>query len=114
MLFLLKVHVFLHPVTRQWWLKINPLILGYEELQTHRVYLTDFPTHGDKLHTIPLDGVGATFTLAKAQVHREGGNFPAYTFQHEVETEGFAKMAKALGFGVFGLPAYLIYHINNS
>ncbi|GAB5590557.1 hypothetical protein Unana1_05457 [Umbelopsis nana] len=90
------------------------LVEGYEELDTHRIYLTDFPTHGDKLHTIPLDGVGATFTLVKAQVHREGANFPAFTFQHEVETEGFAKMAKALGYGVFGLPAYLIYHINNS
>jgi hypothetical protein len=47
-------------------------------------------------------------------VHREGANFPAFTFQHEVETEGFAKMAKAIGYGVYGLPAYLIYHINNS
>ncbi|KAG2172179.1 hypothetical protein INT44_005550 [Umbelopsis vinacea] len=90
------------------------LVEGYEELDTRRIYLTDFPTHGDKLHTIPLDGVGATFTLVKAIVHRAGANFPAFTFQHEVETEGFAKMARAVGFSVFGLPAYLIYHINNS
>jgi 2-hydroxychromene-2-carboxylate isomerase len=52
--------------------------------------------------------------LVKANVHREGANFPAYAYQHQVETEGFAKMAKAMGFGVYGLPAYLIYHINNS
>lgn len=57
---------------------------------------------------------GATFTLVKAKVHREGANFPPFAFQHQVETEGFAKMAKAMGFGVYGLPSYLIYHIMNS
>lgn len=95
--------------------------------------MVDMPTHGDRLDKVPLDGVvniknyvviaiiklittlqGATFTLVKANVHREGANFPAYAYQHQVETEGFAKMAKAMGFGVYGLPAYLIYHINNS
>lgn len=71
------------------------------------------PTHLGKDHKVPLDGVGATFTLVKANVHREGANFPAYPFHHQVETEGFAKMAKAMGFSVFGLPSYLIYHIEN-
>lgn len=93
--------------------------------------MVDMPTHLGKLNKVPLDGVvsknngmmavnidmcikGATFTLVKAQVHREGANFPPYAFQHQVETEGFAKMAKAMGFGVYGLPGYLIYHIMNS
>ncbi|RUS19073.1 hypothetical protein BC937DRAFT_88014 [Endogone sp. FLAS-F59071] len=76
--------------------------------------MVDMPTHLGKFKKVPLDGVGATFTLVKAQVHREGANFPAYPFQHQVETEGFAKMAKAMGFGVYGLPGYIIYHIINS
>lgn len=96
--------------------------------------MVDMPTHLGKLDKVPLDGVvcfirvrfkmpysfidsfrqGATFTLVKAHVHREGANFPAFPFQHQVETEGFAKMAKAMGFGVYGLPSYLIYHIMNA
>jgi hypothetical protein len=65
--------------------------------------MVDMPTHNPPLTKVPLDGVGATFTLVKAQVHREGANFPSYPFQHQVETEGFAKMAKAMGFSVYGL-----------
>jgi hypothetical protein len=76
--------------------------------------MVDMPTHWPKLHKVELDGVGATFTMVKAEVHREGANFPAYPFQHEVETEGFAKMAKAMGFGVYGLPSYIIKHIYNN
>ncbi|CAO3617406.1 unnamed protein product [Cunninghamella blakesleeana] len=90
------------------------LLEGYNEFVTNRYLMVDMPTHLGQLNKIPLDGVGATFTLVKADVHREGANFPAFTFQHQVETEGFAKMAKAMGFGVYGLPGYLIYHAMNS
>ncbi|KAG0167141.1 hypothetical protein DFQ28_007266 [Apophysomyces sp. BC1034] len=90
------------------------LLEGYYEFLTNRYLMVDMPTHLGQLNKVPLDGVGATFTLVKAQVHREGANFPPYAFQHQVETEGFAKMAKAMGFGVYGLPGYLIYHIMNS
>ncbi|SAL96404.1 hypothetical protein [Absidia glauca] len=89
------------------------LLEGYYEFPTHRYLMVDMPTHLGKDHKVPLDGVGATFTLVKANVHREGANFPAYPFHHQVETEGFAKMAKAMGFSVVGLPSYLIYHIEN-
>jgi mannan polymerase complexes MNN9 subunit len=65
----------------------------------------------DLMHTIPLDGVGGTCTLVKAQVHRDGAIFPPFPFQHQVETEGLAKMVKALGYEVWGLPNYLIFHI---
>ncbi|KAI8093042.1 Anp1-domain-containing protein [Halteromyces radiatus] len=75
------------------------LLEGYYEFLTGRYLMVDMPTHLGKLDKVPLDGVGATFTLVKAQVHREGANFPPYAFQHQVETEGFAKMAKAMGFG---------------
>ncbi|KAF7721292.1 hypothetical protein EC973_004968 [Apophysomyces ossiformis] len=90
------------------------LLEGYYEFLTGRKLMVDMPTHLGALNKVPLDGVGATFTLVKAHVHREGANFPPYTFQHQVETEGFAKMAKAMGFDVYGLPGYLIYHIKNS
>ncbi|KAJ1736581.1 hypothetical protein LPJ72_001274 [Coemansia sp. Benny D160-2] len=84
------------------------LVEGYKSLKTHRKYLDGF----SKNETIvPLDGVGGTFTLVKAHVHRSGVGFPAWLFQHQVETEGFAKLAKAHGFGVFGLPFYYIRHV---
>ncbi|KAI9317426.1 Anp1-domain-containing protein [Dichotomocladium elegans] len=89
------------------------LLEGYYEFLTNRNLMVDMPTHLGKLNKVPLDGVGATFTLVKSIVHREGANFPPYAFQHQVETEGFAKMAKAMGFGVYGLPGYLIYHVMN-
>ncbi|KAI9250530.1 hypothetical protein BDA99DRAFT_445095 [Phascolomyces articulosus] len=90
------------------------LVEGYPELVTHRKLMIDmrFPDGiTDIFHAIPLDAVGGTCTLVKAQVHREGAIFPTFPYQHEVETEGFAKMAKALGYEVWGLPNYLVYHI---
>ncbi|ORX53216.1 hypothetical protein DM01DRAFT_1287965 [Hesseltinella vesiculosa] len=89
------------------------LLEGYNEFPTERYLMVDMPTHHDRLNKVTLDGVGATFTLVKANVHREGANFPSFVLKHEVETEGFAKMAKAMGFGVYGLPSYIIYHAKN-
>ncbi|KAJ2059499.1 hypothetical protein GGI17_004379 [Coemansia sp. S146] len=77
---------------------------------THRKYMNGF---GKDETIVQLDGVGGTFTLVKAHVHRSGVGFPTWIFQHQVETEGFAKLAKANGFGVFGLPNYNIHHIHN-
>jgi hypothetical protein len=59
---------------------------------------------------VPLDGVGAHVLLVKADVHREGFVFPSVLFDHQVETEGFAKMVKALGHQPYGLPGYLVHH----
>ncbi|CEP13084.1 hypothetical protein [Parasitella parasitica] len=94
------------------------LLEGYYEFPTYRYLMVDMPTDVDKDYKVELDGVvrichGATFTLVKAHVHREGANFPAFPYKHQVETEGFAKMAKSMGFSVYGLPGYLIYHIQN-
>ncbi|CAO3592866.1 unnamed protein product [Absidia cylindrospora] len=86
------------------------MLEGYKELATGRTLLVDMPTHLGHNHLVPLDGVGTSFTLVKAIVHREGANFPSFAFQHQVDTEGFAKMAKAMGFGIFGVPSYFIYH----
>ncbi|ORZ08668.1 Anp1-domain-containing protein [Absidia repens] len=86
------------------------MLEGYKELATGRTLLVDMPTHLGHNHLVPLDGVGTSFTLVKAIVHREGANFPSFAFQHQVDTEGFAKIAKAMGFGIFGIPSYFIYH----
>ncbi|KAJ2800952.1 hypothetical protein H4S07_005053, partial [Coemansia furcata] len=84
------------------------LVEGYKSLKTHRKYLDNFAKNET---IVPLDGVGGTFTLVKARVHRSGVGFPAWLFQHQVETEGFAKLAKANGYGVFGLPFYYVRHV---
>ncbi|KAI8343059.1 Anp1-domain-containing protein [Chlamydoabsidia padenii] len=89
------------------------LVEGYDELVTHRKLLLDMRFENgqsDLFHMVPLDAVGGTCTLVKAQVHRDGAIFPSFPFQHQVETEGMAKMAKALGYEIFGLPNYLVYH----
>ncbi|KAG0170272.1 hypothetical protein DFQ28_002272 [Apophysomyces sp. BC1034] len=74
-----------------------------------RRLMVDMPTHLGKEYKVPLDGVGGTFTLVKAHVHREGANFPPFVYKHQLDTEGFAKMAKAMGFSVYGIPAYRIF-----
>jgi hypothetical protein len=89
------------------------LLEGYYEFPTYRYLMVDMPTEVGRDYKVPLDGVGATFTLVKSHVHREGALFPPYPFQHQVETEGFAKIAKTMGFTVYGLPGYIIYHVQN-
>ncbi|RCH82191.1 Golgi mannosyltransferase complex subunit [Rhizopus stolonifer] len=89
------------------------LVEGYDDvLKTHRKLMVNMrhEENQDDFHLVPLDAVGGTCTFVKAQVHREGAIFPPFPFQHQVETEGFAKMAKALGYSVWGLPNYLVYH----
>lgn len=41
------------------------------------------PTHLG-LAYVPLDGIGCTFALVKAHVHREGVTFPTFVFDNEV------------------------------
>ncbi|GJN93126.1 hypothetical protein Rhopal_006171-T1 [Rhodotorula paludigena] len=95
--------------------KLGPdvmLVEGYRELMTSRMHLVDMPTHLG-LAYVPLDGIGCTFALVKAQVHREGVTFPTFVFENEVETEGFAKLAKRAGFEVVGVPGLLAFHAQN-
>jgi len=70
------------------------------------------PTHLGKAH-VPLDGVGATFLLVKADVHREGAIFPTFPIDGEIETEGFARMALRMGFEVVGVPGILVFHADS-
>lgn len=68
--------------------------------------------HKDPDRIVPLDGIGGVNILVKAEVHRDGINFPCYAFENQADTEGFAAMAKRAGFGVFGLPNYIVWHID--
>ena len=83
---------------------------GYAEIPTYRAlmaYLPDFQAL-DPRRLVPLDGVGGTALMVKADVHRDGAMFPPFPFYHLLETEGFAKMARRLGYSAFGLPDYFV------
>lgn len=89
------------------------IVEGYAEMATYRPLMAHFyDAIGDVNTEMPLDGVGGGAVLVKADVHRDGAMFPSFPFYHLIETEGFAKMAKRLGYEVFGLPNYLVYHHN--
>lgn len=85
------------------------LLEGYAEMATYRALLAYMVTEDGDVHMeLPLDGVGGTALLVKADVHRDGAMFPPFPFYHLIETEGFAKMAKRLGFQPWGLPNYKV------
>jgi hypothetical protein len=50
----------------------------------------------------------STALMVKAGVHRDGAVFPPFPFYHLLESEGFAKMARRLGYTCWGLPQYLV------
>lgn len=90
------------------------LLEGYAEMGTFRALMAYMPFDDqDDIHIeVPLDGVGGTAVLVKADVHRDGAMFPPFPFYHLIETEGFAKMAARLGWKATGLPLYKVYHYN--
>jgi hypothetical protein len=86
---------------------------GYKQFPTNRKYMAIMgDRHANKDEEMPLDGIGGVNILVKADVHRSGINFPAYAFENQAETEGFAKMAKRAGYGVYGLPNYVVWHVD--
>ncbi|KAI9657533.1 MAG: hypothetical protein M1831_004149 [Alyxoria varia] len=86
---------------------------GYKEYHTNRTYMAKMGDwRNDSGEEIELDGIGGVNILVKANVHRSGINFPSYPFENQAETEGFAKMAKRAGYGVYGLPNYVVWHID--
>lgn len=88
------------------------IVEGYSELATYRPLMAyHYDANGSPGAEMSLDGVGGGCTLVQADVHRDGAMFPNFPFYHLIETEGFAKMAKRLNYEVFGLPNYLVYHI---
>ncbi|KAI9759525.1 MAG: NAD(+) kinase [Chaenotheca gracillima] len=89
------------------------IIEGYAEMPTWRTLMAHLANaNGNPQEVMQLDGVGGTALLVKAEVHRDGAMFPPFPFYHLIETEGFAKMAKRLGWGSWGLPNYFVYHFN--
>ena len=87
------------------------LVEGYAELATYRTLMAmlgDKSESRDQRKIMPLDGVGGTALLVKAEVHRDGAMFPPFAFYHLMETEGFAKMSRRLGWGCWGLPNYFV------
>lgn len=91
------------------------LVEGYGELATYRVLMAHiYDASGATNAEMNLDGVGGGCTLVKADVHRDGAMFPTFPFYHLIETEGFAKMAQRLNYEIFGLPNYLVYHIEET
>ncbi len=87
------------------------LLEGYSEMATYRTlmaHLGDTGGRRDQRRIMPLDGVGGTALMVKAEVHRDGAMFPPFPFYHLVETEGFAKMARRLGWESWGLPNYFV------
>lgn len=85
------------------------LLEGYAEMATYRTLMAYMePESKDPKEEVPLDGVGGTALLVKAEVHRDGAMFPPFPFYHLIETEGFAKMAKRLSYSSVGLPNYKV------
>ena len=60
--------------------------------------------------TMELDGIGGVAALVRAEVHRMGATFPAWVFDHQLETEAFGVLAKKLGARVVGLPNLFVLH----
>lgn len=90
---------------------------GYADMATWRSLMAyEFVPSPQEPHvgtrSVQIDGVGGTALLVKAAVHRDGAMFPPFPFYHLIETEGFAKMARRLGYQAWGLPDYLVYHYN--
>ncbi|KAI1082813.1 glycosyltransferase family 62 protein [Whalleya microplaca] len=96
--------------------KMSPdeiILEGYSEMATYRALMAYMTENEDQVNMeVPLEGVGGTALLVKATVHRDGAMFPPFPFYHLIETEGFAKMAKRLGWQATGLPNYKVYHYN--
>ncbi|BFZ58172.1 hypothetical protein PYCC9005_005233 [Savitreella phatthalungensis] len=94
--------------------KDEVLLEGYADMATYRTLMaymrTDDNFTGTRLEE--LDGVGGTALLVRADVHRDGGFFPSFAYEHLIETEGFARMSQRLGYKCWGMPDYLVFHHN--
>lgn len=63
------------------------LLEGYAEMATYRALMAYMTTEDSDLgYEIPLDGVGGTALLVKADVHRDGAMFPPFPFYHLIST----------------------------
>ncbi|XP_046378884.2 mannan polymerase complex subunit mnn9-like [Haliotis rufescens] len=74
---------------------------------SNRIFLPHLRAEG---RVVPIDGVGGCTLLIKADCHRKGLIFPETVVDHHIETEGLAKLAKQMGFGVYGMPFVNVIH----
>lgn len=72
----------------------------------NRLYLETFKTE----RLVPVDGVGGTALLIRADLHREGLSFPPFAYRGYIETEGLAMMAKDMGHQCWAMPRLRIVH----
>jgi Anp1 len=88
-----------------------------------KLHMNDLRAEGD---VVPLDSVGGTMLLIKADVHRDGLIFPPFLYgkpnplvrrnvffpasEGEIETEGLGVMARDMGYECWGLPNLEILH----
>lgn len=59
---------------------------------------------------IELDAVGATVLLIRADLHRQGLNFPAYPINRLIETEALSLVARNQGVRSWALPQLIVRH----
>jgi hypothetical protein len=59
---------------------------------------------------VRVDSVGATALLVRGDLHRQGLNFPAYSYGGYIESEGLAMMARDMGHACWALPGLRIVH----
>ena len=107
--------------------------LGHEPARTFdlnawrdhaRLHMDDLRDEGD---LVPLDAVGGTMLLVRADAHRDGLVFPPFPYGRphprrrqgqpffradggEIETEGFGLMAGDMGYQCWGMPNLEIWH----
>lgn len=89
--------------------RYRPLLAGEDASQltySDRRYLSDLRQES----LVELDAVGGTMLLIKADLHREGLNFPTFNYKGYIETEGLAVLAKDMGYSCWGLPNLEIVH----
>jgi len=59
-------------------------------------------SNGTNTTLVPLDAVGATCILVRADLHRQGLIFPPFPVKHYVESEGLVQVAKYMGVRAYG------------
>jgi hypothetical protein len=84
---------------------------GYKQQRPKRLTLVELKNEGD---LVEVDGIGGCLILVKAIHHRQGLNFPPYVFKNQIETEGFSRMAQAMGLKLWLMPKLHIFHTCNN
>lgn len=60
---------------------------------------------------VELDSVGGTVLMVRADLHRQGLNFPTYPVEGFIETEGLSMVARKMGIRSWGLPQLVVRHV---